>query len=817
MTPSLTPPPVLRRRHIFSGQVQGVGFRPFIYGLATTYELSGFVKNTADGVVVELQGQEKNLAAFTHAVTHALPPLARVTRHEESPVPPLAGEQGFHIKKSSAAAGHAVLISPDMATCEDCQKDITTPGNPRFAYAFTNCTNCGPRYTITHSIPYDRATTSMACFPLCQKCQAEYENPLNRRFHAQPNACPVCGPQLWFITAGQAQIPYATQFSPAAQHNALPRLAQFLATGGIAAIKGLGGFHLACLATDTEALTRLRQAKNRPHKPFAVMVGNLAEARKVAQIGQGEEDLLVARERPIVLCPTKPGLLSPLISPDTPLVGLMLPYTPLHILLLQNLQALLAPQGKTAALVMTSGNRGGEPICLGNREALNRLCGIAEAFCLHNRDILIRVDDSVVRPVPGIHAGLAASPPLAAKTQVMLYRRARGFVPSPLAMPCPVEDLAPFTVLAVGADLKNTLCLTKGNEAFVSQHIGDMENAETMAFHQEIAAHLQKLLQVTPTLVVHDAHPNFLSSRLAQETGLPVHSLQHHKSHAFAVLGENLHTGPALCLTLDGTGLGDDGTLWGGEAILADACTGTAHRVGSFTPFALPGGEAAIRQPWRIAHALLLGIHNTPQGATPPSLPSMPWMPEFAQATALLSQMLEKNINTPLTSSCGRLFDAIAALLGLCLTTTYEGQAAIRLEQAQHTPVTEICPEPPLPSSCLTRHNGLLCISSQAIFADIALARSRGVTTPALAQRFHRVLIDSLVKLAVQLCQEHSLSHVGLSGGCFHNLTLLQGVSQGLAAHSITPLMHHVLPPGDGCIAYGQAVWGKTLRLPREQ
>ena len=792
----------VRERHVFGGQVQGVGFRPFVYGLAVGQGLTGHVKNTVDGVVVEVQGPAAKLALFDAGIDHSLPPLACLHFHERTPLPPVSGEKDFRILASDAGAGHAVLVSPDVATCAQCEAETLTRSDRRFGYAFTNCTNCGPRYTITRSIPYDRASTSMACFPLCPACRQEYEDPLHRRFHAQPNACPVCGPQLWFVLAGESPEPPARP-----QQAPLQKLARFLASGGVAAIKGLGGFHLACLASCDDAVARLRQAKNRPHKPFALMVPDMEAARQVARAGEAEEILLTSRQRPVVLCRAREGVLSSLVAPDTALTGLMLPYTPLHRLLFSALDGVLgATPGQSAALVMTSGNRGGEPICLGNREAVERLSGIAGAFCLHNRDILVRVDDSVVRPVV-----------LGGRVHSLFYRRARGYVPSPLPLPdtqlapLPVVptgeggDPAALVIMACGADLKNTLCLAKGAEAFVGQHIGDMENMETMAFHREIAAHLQGLLHVRPEVAVRDAHPDFLSGIIAEEYGLPVMALQHHKAHAFAVLGENAHITEALCLTLDGTGMGDDGTLWGGEAIVANKRTGKAFRAGSFVPFPLPGGEAAIRNPWRIAHALCLdlGLETA----------AMPWMPQEAATAALVAQMIARGLNSPLSSSCGRLFDAVAALLGLCLETSYEGQAAIRLENAQSMePGIRPFPLDGLVRPCPDGEGALVLLDAPLLFRAVAEGRARGEPIPVLARRFHATLAAALAEQAAMLCARYGLKAVGLSGGCFHNATLMADLWKHLENRGLEPFAHQLLPPGDGCISFGQAVWARAAR-----
>ena len=856
---------VQRQRHILTGQVQGVGFRPHVFRVAAQCGLTGVVRNTSDGVVVEVQGEAPALAAFAEYLVAEMPPLARIALHEQTAIAPLPDERDFTIAHSAAAHGHSVLISPDTAVCNDCLDDMLAPHNRRHSYPFTNCTNCGPRYTITRSIPYDRATTSMGCFPLCPECGQEYGDPMNRRFHAQPNACPVCGPEVWFIPlapVGESRPAIAPDTSKQsacavtgdAGINALARL---LASGKIAAVKGLGGFHLACAATDDTAVQRLRLYKNRPHKPLAVMVASPDEARCIAEIGETELALLTSRERPIVLCAlSQKGAqwLSPHLSPDTSRIGIMLPYTPFHYILLQRF-AESCPKGSTgptppAVLVMTSGNKGGEPICLGNREAAAHLAGIAgltvkgspsteectptglDGLLFHNRDILIRVDDSVVMALPpAITTALAGgSLPdshsttrrnLETPCKSLFFRRARGYVPSPLPLPA-LSGEAPC-VLAFGAELKNTLCITKGNEAFVSQHIGDMENMETANFHREISAHMAHLLAVEPVLAVRDAHPDFLSSRLAEESGLPVRVLQHHAAHAYAVLAENQFTGRALALTLDGTGLAwppaeGEARIWGGEAFLMDMEAYTHERVGSLAALPLPGGDAAVREPWRIAHAclcIMMGEAHTkvllPAGGVENLLKNASWLPEHAATAVHIPLMVRKKLNTPRTTSCGRLFDAVSALLGLCHVTSYEGQAAIRLEECARQ--ADGIPDTPRPELLLHERNGLLELDSLSLIAHITCLRGNGASIQKAALAFHSLLADGLVHMARTLCQRHRLQAVGLSGGCCNNTLLLEMLVTRLAKAGLVPLVHRALPPGDGCISYGQAVWGRSISI----
>lgn len=845
-----------RIRFTAQGQVQGVGFRPFVFTLAERCALTGFVLNSPRGVVIEVQGGAKDLERFAHALATQLPPLARLTSLESEDCLPLQGETAFVIGSSIEGSSHCVLVSPDVCMCDACLHDIRSPENRRFRYPFTNCTNCGPRYSITRSIPYDRPATSMACFPLCRECEAEYENPRDRRFHAQPNACPVCGPQVWLeVGAGffdrvafdNDSICYRTIFSPLAAENlsglrgdeALRGAAAVLADGGIVAVKGLGGFHLACHAGNETATALLRRRKHRPHKPFAVMAPELQDAERIAELHAEEKALLCSPEHPIVICRLRTGGSSKLVagnvSPDTASIGLMLPYTPLHRVLMDYFAEALqqrqmmkrdvdgvgtppandASSFPPALLVMTSGNPSGEPICLGNREALAKLSGMADLFLLHNRDILNRVDDSVARVIPG--------------GGTLFYRRARGYVPRPTPLHSRQEDGVPDAspvILGVGAELKNTLCLTKANDAFVSQHIGDMANLETSAFHGEIREHLLSLLKVRPQVIVRDLHPDYPSSALAEqlsrEMDIPLLRLQHHFAHAHAVLAEHQHMEPALALTLDGTGLGDDGQLWGGELLYIHPCgpNGPEHkRLARFAPLALPGGEAAIREPWRIAHALLLRL-----GLFEPAVYSPPWLPEYEKAAALLPRMLERGFNTPYSSSAGRLFDAVSALLGLGVAISYEGQAAIRLEEAQHAPCPEQTPEEEhrcypcsfAPAASLpgsgTSAPGLWQLNTHELFAAVYADLCQKTPVPLIARRFHRSLACALAELTACMAQRCACSYVGLSGGCLQNLSLLLLLKAALESKGLIPLTHKDFPPGDGCISLGQAAWASLKR-----
>ncbi|MCL1915104.1 MAG: carbamoyltransferase HypF [Desulfovibrionaceae bacterium] len=793
-----------RKGFSITGRVQGVGFRPFVYRLAGRYALSGLVRNSPEGVWLEIQGTDEGLAAFALALRAELPPLAGIASCRERELPALAGESGFSIAASGEGGEPEALIGPDTATCPDCLRDILTPGDRRFRYPFTNCTNCGPRYSLTAGLPYDRDRTSMSCFPLCRECAREYADPGDRRFHAQPNACPLCGPRLQLIPPPRASSP---------PEEALRELARRLLAGRIAAIKGLGGFHLACDALETQAVARLRAAKRRPHKPLAVMVVDLEAASTLARLGSLEKRLLESPERPIVLCTRlQDSPLSGLIAPDGRQVGVMLPYTPLHHLLLRDC-AELRPD-RPAALVMTSGNREDEPIALGNREALERLDGLAEDFLFHDRDILVRVDDSVIRP-----AQSGEDP------ESIFFRRARGFVPLPL--PLPESEGAPCA-LGLGAELKNTVCLSRGSEAFVGQHIGDLRNQRAGVFQEECALHLAELLQVNPQIQVADAHPDFHYG--AARENLPLLRLPHHFAHALAVLAENRQYGPALALTLDGAGfapaeINPEGHIWGGELLFVDkARPGRAPeitRLGSLAPLDLPGGEAAVRAPWRIAQALILRLGLS--GDAP-----LPWLLLEEKTAVRIPDLLRLGLNSPRSSGAGRLFDAVSALLGLCLETSYEGQAAVRLEEAQYYGLAA-----PLP--CLElyadfaagRALRLLCPVLQALednpgpgprlildthvlfraLYEAARPPLDEARRAMLARAFHWSLAEGLADLALAGSRISGTSLVGLSGGVMQNLSLHLLLREKLRRRGLIPLSHKQLPPGDACIAYGQVVW----------
>lgn len=749
------------------GQVQGVGFRPFLWRLARTLDLTGFCRNTSAGVETEIQGSGAQIAEFERRLASDLPPLARIVASRRSFIPPAPEETRFEICESQTGTSQNILVSPDITVCENCLADIRAAGNRRSGYAFTNCTDCGPRFSITRSLPYDRSQTAMACFELCPACAEEYHNPADRRFHAQPVACAQCGPQIWFVRKGEASLPNSEN-----TRNVIEKAGEALLAGKILALRGLGGFQLACNAMDRGAVQRLRDAKGRPHKALALMSADLAGARELAEIDRETEALLTGRQKPIVLCQLRPDAAPRAwICPDTSDIGIMLPYTPLHALLLD----WLAARG-CRHLVVTSGNRKGEPICLGNREALAKLANLADAWLLHNRDILCRVDDSVI--------GLDAEGPL-------VFRRARGYVPEPLALAGSGKP-----VLGCGAQLKATFCIGRGSHAFLSQHIGDLEHPGCADFYEEAYAHLAGLLEASPALIVRDLHPDFFSSKFGEDRGralnVPVIGLQHHAAHAAACLAENGIYEPCLALCLDGTGLGPDNTIWGGELLEINLAEPAWRRRGSLVPFRLPGGEKAIREPWRIATALRWQLGET----------------DFSGRDQALVRMLEKRLNSPVTTSAGRLFDAVAAQLGLCDAITYEGQAAIRLESSARKAASLPADFAQAP---LKMQDDLEALDGAQIFGIVTSAFREGASAPEAAYLFHDLLAFGFAELAARVARKVGIRRVGLTGGVFCNRLFRSLILRRLKERELEPVLHRETSPGDGGIAFGQVVWGRQM------
>jgi hydrogenase maturation protein HypF len=710
----------VRRRFSVRGVVQGVGFRPFVYGLARQYGLGGFVLNDGEGVVIEAEGSSEQLDAFATALCTDGPSLARVDSVASRDVA-AAGEQEFRIE-TSAASGRAALVPPDVATCDECLRELFDPGDRRYRYPFVNCTQCGPRFTIVRDVPYDRRNTAMARFPLCDECRTEYEDPLDRRFHAEPIACPACGPRL--------SLP-------------LEEAVGLLLEGLIVAVKGLGGYHLACDAADETAVARLRARKQREEKPFAVMT---VEPEALAHLDEDEEDVLRSRERPIVLLRRRRVStdVAHSVAPGTPWLGLMLPYTPLHHLLLHDFGG---------PLVMTSGNRSDEPIAFDDEEARERLGGIADAFLAHDRPIQRRCEDSVVR-------------------KRFAVRRSRGYVPGALALPV----AATRPLVAAGAELKSTFCVARGADAFLSPHLGDLETELAYrAFLTDLELYL-RMLDVEPEVVAHDLHPEYLATKWAvEQDAVELVGVQHHHAHAAACLAEHGEAGPALALVFDGTGYGIDGTLWGGELLRCDLA-GFEH-VAGLEPVPLPGGAAAIREPWRSA-AVHLELAGRP-------VPFARW-PQVREGL---------KVNAPLSSGMGRLFDAAAAVLGVREAVTYEGQAAVELEQLAGDTAAEPYAWSLGPGARLVA----------ALHDDLAADRPR----EQIAAAFHETIAAAAAE-ACEVAAEPKI--VVLSGGTFENLRLLDSTRRRLEATGFRVLTHRRMPPNDGGISYGQAAVAAARR-----
>ena len=727
-------------------------------------------------------GPIDRLDRFLAAIVAEHPPLAEIASIQSKPFAPAAtaASPAFVILPSSDGGVNAA-IPPDIALCDDCRRELLDPANRRFHYPFTNCTNCGPRFTIVRHIPYDRPQTSMASFTLCASCAREYHDPADRRFHAQPNACPQCGPSLTLVSA---------QGIPLDSPDPITATASLLGRGQIVAMRGLGGFHLVANALSAETITLLRQRKQRPHKPLAIMVRDLATAKKYCLVNETAEALLCSPAHPIVLLERNPRHPLPEeLSPAINEIGVMLPYTPLHLLLLHSEQC---PE----ALVMTSGNNSGAPICTANDDALQRLASLADAFLLHNRDIVTRVDDSVARVVAG---------------RPLIMRRARGYAPAPLYVDVDLPE-----ILACGAGLKNTFALARGNAIFPSQHIGDLDNLDAYEFFQESIAHLCSLLELKPQAVACDLHPDYLSSRYAAELGLPLQRVQHHHAHAVAVMAEHRLQGPVLAAIFDGTGLGDDGSLWGGEVFLAELTS--YRRLAHLSQLRLPGGDAAAVEPWRMA---LAALHRTygAEGALrrlPASLRSL----ERDSVDTVIA-MLERDFNCPATSSCGRLFDAIAALLGLRTRMSYEGQAAMELEALakRARPIDwrkDFLPNSPsrLPPF-LEQLDGKWEISCRQFVTMTLDALDKGEPPPQIAWKFHRQLTATLAHLLHILAEDTGITQIVLTGGCMQNSILLEGLLLALPAPELQVFTGNRLPVNDGGVSIGQTIIGGLRHVSR--
>jgi hydrogenase maturation protein HypF len=769
------------------GIVQGVGFRPFVYGLATRFGLKGWVRNTSAGVEIEVDGKPPQLRSFLEALSKEAPPLAKIDAiHTERK--PANNFSEFKIIHSRSSPQGYQPISPDVSICDDCLEELFTPTDHRYRYPFINCTNCGPRFTIIKDIPYDRPLTTMAPFQMCPTCAAEYEDPLDRRFHAQPVACPECGPKVW-LEMGQGPNHLKADDAPSAGDQAIHKAQKLLANGKIVAVKGLGGFHLACDAQNHPAVQRLRDRKNRPSKPLALMIPDLETISRFCILNDQERILLTSPIRPIVLLQErKDSGLSKAVAPGQNKIGVMLPYTPLHYLLFAREDHY--PDAAYHALVMTSGNRRGQPIITSNTEALQQLEGIADGFLLHDRDIYMPCDDSVTQIV---------------EDQPYPIRRSRGYVPFPI----PLIEKGP-SVLAVGPELKNTFCFTKGDQAFLSQHIGDLENYQTLEAYQESVEHFEGLFRIETETLAYDLHPNYLATRYAlqrsEEEGIPAVGVQHHYAHIASCLADNQYQGqePVIGLSFDGTGYGDDGHIWGGEALIANYRG--YHRAYHLAYVPLPGGDKAIKEPWRLALAWLhqLGVDWDP------FLPPVQYGKQQGTDAGydplqVLRNQLGSRTNTPLTSSMGRLFDAVSALVGIRQKVDYEAQAAIEMEslvdpEEQASYAFDLSEEVIHPAPMI-----------RALLADI----QNGAHVETISARFHNSLAEMILQVCNRLREKHDLDQVALSGGVWQNITLLNKTRPLLEKEGFTVYTHHLVPPNDGGLALGQAVVAQQFLLTK--
>ncbi|MGO8718759.1 MAG: carbamoyltransferase HypF [Acidobacteriaceae bacterium] len=778
--------PRTRKRISIRGVVQGVGFRPFVYNLAQSLELSGYILNSSSGVTVEIEGPHRAIEQFLHALRTSPPPLAQITEIATEELS-LQYASDFTIRASQEQENAFSLISPDVATCDDCWREFGDPANRRYGYPFTNCTNCGPRYTIIQDIPYDRPKTTMAAFRMCALCQAEYDDPSNRRFHAQPNACPACGPSLVLVESRQhahnSRLPTASDFADVRNSclATLQRVRDLLHAGRIVAIKGLGGFLLACDARNDSAVRLLRQRKRRSDKPFALMARDIGAVETFCVVTDADRAALESPRRPIVILQRRPDSnLSRAIAPGNDSIGVMLPYTPLHYLLFSD-----SPQQSSQfpALVMTSGNLSEEPIVTANEEAWQRLETVADWFLFHNRDIYLRTDDSVVRTFHG---------------RERVLRRSRGYVPQPVDLGIPLQEM-----LACGAELKHTFCLTKDHYAILSQHIGDLENYETLVFFQETLANLKKLFRVEPQAVAYDLHPNYRSSRFALALAIERKiGVQHHHAHIASCMAENRLQGKLIGVAFDGTGYGTDGTIWGGEFLIADLAG--FERRAHLRTVPLPGGDAAVRQPWRMALSYLRDTFGT--GPLPATLQFLQNIPE--KQVAIVDAMVARRIRSIETSSSGRLFDAVAALVGLGSEVTFEGQAAIALESAALAGVDERY-------SFHIEQSEPIQLDMRPMIEEIVRDLSLGKSAGCISARFHNTVSAAIIAMCQRLRRQEQLTRVCLSGGVFQNMYLLKRTVQGLDKDGFQVFLHTLVPPNDGGISLGQAAIANEI-LGRE-
>ncbi len=788
---------VERLQIIIKGIVQGVGFRPSVYNLAASLDLKGYVTNTSEGVLVDIEGSR--VADFVQRIRSEAPSLSRITELTATPLPHHGyADFTIHASTDNAAGRPFTLVSPDVSTCDDCLRELLDPSDRRYLYPFINCTNCGPRYSITRSVPYDRPNTTMADFAMCPECIEEYHDPKSRRFHAQPNACPVCGPQVEFRVQGSVLGLRGS--------DAIAKTINLLQQGGIVAVKGLGGYHLACDATNDAAVKRLREKKRKSNKPFAVMSHDIRSVEQYCIISDEEIKVLLSNRRPIVLLRKRDlDVLAGAVSPNNNYIGCMLPYTPLHTLLFNHsLGSGVSPmQPHFRALVMTSGNLSEEPIVRDNDEAVRKLSGIVDGFLLHDRDIFMRVDDSVGR-VRSRESGVVSRVDTEIRTQdsgLLFMRRSRGYAPDPIAL----HDEGP-EVLGCGADLKNTFTLTKGKFAIVSQHIGDMENYETGKFFEECLANLKAVYRVDPTAIAHDLHPGYLSTRWAMEQGsvgsgqgaedgIRKYGIQHHYAHIGSVMAEHGLITKVIGVTFDGTGYGADGNLWGGEFLVADI--EGFERVGQFKYVSLPGGEAAIKEPWKTAVSYI--IDATGDRARD-HLDKIGFIWNYgSEAIEKLMIVARSRDLSPLASGAGRLFDAVSALLGVCDRNTFEGEAAMALEALVQEGVDDEYRVE------FKKENGYTIIDFSDMIREIIADLDEKTTRAIISTRFHNTVVSVVRAMVRGLSEQYGLKDIALSGGTFQNLYILNRVIKVLSSDGMNVFMNQQVPCNDACISLGQA------------
>jgi len=750
------------------GTVQGVGFRPFVFKLASRFAVSGSVTNTSDGVVIHAAGPRT--AAFIEALGTEAPPLARIEELSWELLSEPLRKNAFTIIESKTTDSARANIPPDISLCRDCYAELTDPQDRRYRYPFINCTNCGPRFSIVETIPYDRPLTSMKSFAMCKQCEAEYRDPHNRRFHAQPNACPACGPAISWHDRSGTVIPCP---------DVIDEAIAALNADRVVAIRGLGGFHLCVNACSEEAVELLRTRKNRPDKPLAVMVADLDQAERFCALTDLAIKQLESPEHPIVLAEARQGTpLAANLAPGIADIGIMLPYTPLHHLFFSHERC-------PAALVMTSGNISGAPICTANEDALARLASIADYFLLHNRDIVTRVDDSVVKHSAGA---------------IRSFRRARGYAPSPIRISRELPEL-----IACGGGLKSTFCLARERSLYPSQHIGDLFNTASFEFYSESIANFKKLYEIEPVAAACDLHPDYLSSHYARELGVPLYPVQHHHAHAAAVMAEYDLNGPVLAVILDGTGYGTDRTIWGGEILQADLRSFT--RLANLQQIPLPGGDAAAQEPWRMAASFLYRLFGS-EALDQNVLPAV-----ARSRMKLILQMLENDFNAPLTSSCGRLFDAVAALLDLNTVSTYEGQAAMQLESCARKTLTTgwkdiLIEQIAQADGYLIQDHERWEIDSSKFFKNVIDSKASGKNRSVLALQFHTWLIGCISRLVEKFASSTGIRDIVLSGGSMQNGILLEGLLFSLTEMGLTPYTGSEIPVNDGGISVGQALIG---------